>query len=857
MEIEAKFAIPNRAMYRELNRLRDLAGYTLAPTGTVKVTDRYFDTFDGRLLAAGYACRLRTQGDVVVATLKSLGGVSGVVHRRDEQEVQLAGWTPDPLVWPKSPARALALELTSGAQLQPLFELTQSRACADVLDSERPVAQLSLDAVRAAVGKRPALYYELEVELTETGTEADLTALAGELMTTWKLVPEPRSKFERALATLRQRGTAIEDRLSADERAMLQAYAAGDDKDLARRAAVVLAWAEGLPTREITERSRLSGGRVRHWLRAFRAERMGIFPKSNEYPKDALQASQPTTQPADEVIARPPSKSGTSRKKTRGKGGLPTVSEFCREHGVDMVHAQFVAAQAQILFNALKPMHGLPGKRRRMLKLAALLNTVGATTDPDRPYRAGRDLILAQPLQNVSTNDRLVLACIVAFNRKKVRPEREPTMEALGDKQRAQVLALTALLRVAEALDFSHTQTTEIRSVEGVDADRCELVVAGPSAEMDAMRATSRANLWDKLFNQELVAVALAPTPSLEPESGEAVSPSPATMPTEAAVEPAVTVPEIPPMLADEPMSEAGRKVLYVHYTRMLANEAGTRLGEDIEALHDMRVATRRMRAAFQIFTPYFDKKTLVPFVKGLRRTGRALGAVRDLDVLLEKAQAYGNALPPDQSDSLEPLMTYWQTRREVARRQMLKYLSSKAYRQFTTDFAAFLTTPGAGALVIPPGEPVPFQVRHVVPRLIFTRYEVVRAYETVLDDPPLTTLHRLRIDCKGLRYALEFFRDVLGPETSDLIKRVVGMQNLLGELQDAHVAEGLLVEFLDQQRHKRKRRKQGSSLKGVEHYLVAQQTIQEELVADFPALWVKLVGYDFRQALSLAVAAL
>jgi len=44
-------------------------------------------------------------------------------------------------------------------------------------------------------------------------------------------------------------------------------------------------------------------------------------------------------------------------------------------------------------------------------------------------------------------------------------------------------------------------------------------------------------------------------------------------------------------------MSEAGRKVLRTHFARMLANEAGTRLGEDIEELHDMRVATRRLRA--------------------------------------------------------------------------------------------------------------------------------------------------------------------------------------------------------------------------------------------------------------------
>ena len=113
-------------------------------------------------------------------------------------------------------------------------------------------------------------------------------------------------------------------------------------------------------------------------------------------------------------------------------------------------------------------------------------------------------------------------------------------------------------------------------------------------------------------------------------------------------------------------MSEAGRKVIYLHFTRMLANEAGTRLGEDPEALHDMRVATRRMRAAFALFGAHFDKKTLKLFGKGLRRAGRTLGAVRDLDVLLDKARAHVVALPPEQAGSLDPLLAHWETARDV-----------------------------------------------------------------------------------------------------------------------------------------------------------------------------------------------
>jgi CHAD domain-containing protein len=302
-------------------------------------------------------------------------------------------------------------------------------------------------------------------------------------------------------------------------------------------------------------------------------------------------------------------------------------------------------------------------------------------------------------------------------------------------------------------------------------------------------------------------------------------------------------------------MSEAGRKALLLHFSRMLANEAGTRAGEDIEALHDMRVATRRMRAAYGIFAEHFKEAAVKPFNKALRRTGRALGTVRDLDVLIEKAETFQASFPPEQPVNLEPLLDDWHTRREVARRHMLDYLDSSSYHEFVQAFGDFLMTPGAGAREIPSGEPIPYQVRHIVPRLIFTRYEVVRAYEPIIETAPLTTYHLLRIDCKRLRYVLEFFRDVLGSEAPKLIKQVTEMQDLLGALQDSHVAEGLIEEFL---RGQTKRKKKASTLlDGVEAYLAAQHGMQEDLLVQFPRPWAALVGPDFRRNLALAVAEL
>ena len=228
---------------------------------------------------------------------------------------------------------------------------------------------------------------------------------------------------------------------------------------------------------------------------------------------------------------------------------------------------------------------------------------------------------------------------------------------------------------------------------------------------------------------------------------------------------------------------------------------------------------------------------------------------VRDLDVLIEKAEAYEAGLPPDGGLTVQPLLQNWHAQRDRSRQELIEYLDSPAYRRFVEEFRAFLETPGADARPVPAGQPVAHQVRHIVPRLVMERYEQVRAYEPVLDTAPVTTYHMLRIDCKRLRYALEFFEPLLGAGAPALIKQVTGLQDLLGALQDAHVAEGLISEFLVGQGRRKKKAPPPPEMPGVEAYRQAQQQVQSDLLAAFPAPWKSLTGLAFRRSLGLALA--
>lgn len=208
MEVEAKFSVPDQATFDGLSRLEELAGYRLESAGVKQVRDRYLDTDDRAILRAGFACRVRARGDERIATLKGLGGVEagGAIHHRAEHEVAVG--CDDPATWPQSSVRDLALEFSAGRPLHELFSLGQERHLrllyADAPGDARRVAELSLDVVTPGIlDSHP--YFELEIELLERGSEADLHLLAQELRQAWGLCPEPRSKFERGLELLSAR----------------------------------------------------------------------------------------------------------------------------------------------------------------------------------------------------------------------------------------------------------------------------------------------------------------------------------------------------------------------------------------------------------------------------------------------------------------------------------------------------------------------------------------------------------------------------------------------------------------------------------------------------------------------------
>ena len=305
---------------------------------------------------------------------------------------------------------------------------------------------------------------------------------------------------------------------------------------------------------------------------------------------------------------------------------------------------------------------------------------------------------------------------------------------------------------------------------------------------------------------------------------------------------------------ADEPMADAGRKILRFHFERMVDNEEGTRKGEDIEALHDMRVATRRQRAALRIVSPHFKKKAVKPIRDELRALADRLGAVRDLDVLIEAAERHRSSRRPDAAAALDPLLEEWRARRDEARHALLRHLDSGEYRDFIKRYDEFLSSPGAGVKGHAEETPNPQLVRHALPAEVWDHYARVRAYETVMSWASLETIHALRIEAKRLRYLLEFFQEVLGPGLSGTIEALVKIQDHIGELHDADVTIGLLRNFLV-----RSAQVSPNPLVGEEvgRYLKLTEARLRTLQRTLKRPWKRVTGPRLRTTLARAVARL
>lgn len=280
-------------------------------------------------------------------------------------------------------------------------------------------------------------------------------------------------------------------------------------------------------------------------------------------------------------------------------------------------------------------------------------------------------------------------------------------------------------------------------------------------------------------------------------------------------------------------MDYAGRQIFLFYFSSLSTHEAALRNAWDEETLHDMRVATRRLRVACQLLRSTFYPVQLGLFRELLRTLGEVLGAVRDLDVFVSFVNEYGGS--HGLSAGLETLRTKLESDRGTQRAMLDRYLDDERHRRFSVEFMDWLHgEDGQEETSRKAGQEL---VRDIAPILLSKeRTAALDLGMRLVETSTPEALHSLRIACKRLRYTAEIFKSCYGKRLTGLIRQVTEFQDSLGRHQDAHVHIGYLNRFIARldRRSSRQRRIQTD----LEHVISSERLTQKACHQQFIQSW-------------------
>jgi CHAD domain-containing protein len=230
----------------------------------------------------------------------------------------------------------------------------------------------------------------------------------------------------------------------------------------------------------------------------------------------------------------------------------------------------------------------------------------------------------------------------------------------------------------------------------------------------------------------------------------------------------------------------------------MKANEPGLRADIDTEFLHDFRVSIRRTRSALGQIKGVFPADVVARFKGEFAYLGKSTNKLRDLDVYLLAEDSYRAMLSEGLRDDISPLFDHLGAQREGALGEVIEVLDSDRYAQILHDWDDFLTEPVRDEIA---GGNAALPIIETARKRIYKRYRrVIKDGNAVLENPQDELMHALRIECKKLRYLIEFFASLFPPKkVARLVDQLKKLQDNLGEFNDLSVQQEYLLNIVEE----------------------------------------------------------
>ncbi len=224
--------------------------------------------------------------------------------------------------------------------------------------------------------------------------------------------------------------------------------------------------------------------------------------------------------------------------------------------------------------------------------------------------------------------------------------------------------------------------------------------------------------------------------------------------------------------------------------------EQAARSWDDIEGVHQVRVAFRRMRSALSAFRSAIPKKSTAEWSDEMRWCAGQLGMARDLDVFIDEGLGPMQGKLPLAGE--DKMMALAEQHRAQAYETVRHMLDGDRYAQFKESFPAWLARQAwvSDKLSEKHRQRIAANVVPFARTLLDDLERKVLFTGSHVDHDSAQDMHRLRIECKKLRYAAEFFYPLfIGMD--EFIGHMKGLQDLLGVMNDVAVMQHLLEDLL------------------------------------------------------------
>ncbi len=252
-------------------------------------------------------------------------------------------------------------------------------------------------------------------------------------------------------------------------------------------------------------------------------------------------------------------------------------------------------------------------------------------------------------------------------------------------------------------------------------------------------------------------------------------------------------------------VNDAFKAVMWANLVHLHANERGMLEGTDPEYLHQMRVALRRLRSAFDVFSPPVPELEIEPLARELKWLTARLGPARDWDVFVAET------LPPIETEfgahgELRAFGARCGELRRGANARARHAVRSLRYQRLQLRLAGWIAAEGWRlSAEAPPDDALRKPVIEFAAVVLEKRYQQARKRGRRLAERSPAELHRLRIAIKKFRYATDFFASLYeGKAVGEALKRLGRLQDILGAMNDVVTVTGLMTQGFGRTRSRR-----------------------------------------------------